>query len=79
VLLTQQAGLTTDRKPSTLACGNAAIRTNLTIDSFERPMLEHVASEIQREVSFGVGRAGSHTRDWGSAKKRWRSTVLWRR
>jgi tRNA-splicing ligase RtcB len=39
-----------------IACGNAAIRTNLTIDSFDRPMLEHVASEIQREISFGVGR-----------------------
>jgi tRNA-splicing ligase RtcB len=61
------------------ACGNAAIRANLTIDSFDRPMLEHVTSEIQREISFGVGRAGSHTRDWGSAKKRWLSTVLWRR
>jgi hypothetical protein len=29
-----------------IACGNAAIRTNLTIDAFDRPMLEHVASEI---------------------------------
>ena len=39
-----------------IACGNAAIRTNLKIDSFDRPGLEHVADVIQREISFGVGR-----------------------
>lgn len=39
-----------------IACGNAALRTNLKIDSFDRPGLEHVADVIQREISFGVGR-----------------------
>jgi tRNA-splicing ligase RtcB len=39
-----------------IACGNAAIRTNLTVDQFDRRALEHFASLIQREVSFGIGR-----------------------
>jgi len=39
-----------------IACGNAAIRTNLKIDAFDRTGLEHVADLIQREISFGVGR-----------------------
>jgi tRNA-splicing ligase RtcB len=39
-----------------IACGNAAIRTNLSIDSFDRPELERLATEIQRTISFGVGR-----------------------
>src|SRR5205807_8983992 len=39
-----------------IACGNAAIRTNLDIARFDRPTLEHFADEIQRSISFGVGR-----------------------
>jgi len=39
-----------------IACGNAAIRTNLAIESFDRKYLEHFADEIQRSISFGVGR-----------------------
>lgn len=39
-----------------IACGNAAIRTNLKLASFDRTHLEQLADEIQRSVSFGVGR-----------------------
>jgi len=39
-----------------IACGNAAIRTNLSVEQFDRRALEHFASEIQHEVSFGIGR-----------------------
>jgi tRNA-splicing ligase RtcB len=39
-----------------IACGNAAIRTNLDVASFTRAELEHVADVIQRSISFGVGR-----------------------
>ena len=39
-----------------IACGNAAIRTNLKFDTFERAELENLANEIQRSISFGVGR-----------------------
>jgi tRNA-splicing ligase RtcB (3'-phosphate/5'-hydroxy nucleic acid ligase) len=39
-----------------IACGNAAIRTNLNVASFTRQELEHFADEIQRSISFGVGR-----------------------
>ena len=39
-----------------IACGNAAIRTNLRAESFDRRTLEHFADEIQRSISFGVGR-----------------------
>ena len=51
-----------DRKASVvgvgfdIACGNAAIRTNLTLDRFERTHLEQLADAIQRSISFGVGR-----------------------
>jgi tRNA-splicing ligase RtcB len=38
-----------------IACGNAAIRTNLKLADVE-PHLSHFASEIQHQVSFGVGR-----------------------
>src|SRR5436853_2922535 len=40
-----------------IACGNAAIRTNLNLAQFDRKYLEHFASEIQRSISFGVGRS----------------------
>jgi tRNA-splicing ligase RtcB (3'-phosphate/5'-hydroxy nucleic acid ligase) len=39
-----------------IACGNAAIRTDLSIDSFDRTELERLANEIQRSISFGIGR-----------------------
>src|SRR5687767_9894424 len=39
-----------------IACGNAAIRTNLKLENFDRKYLEHLADEIQRSISFGVGR-----------------------
>src|SRR5215213_8567875 len=39
-----------------IACGNAAIRTNLNIDSFGRKEFERLADQIQRSISFGVGR-----------------------
>jgi tRNA-splicing ligase RtcB (3'-phosphate/5'-hydroxy nucleic acid ligase) len=39
-----------------IACGNAAIRTTLHIADFDREALEHFADEIQRSISFGVGR-----------------------
>ena len=39
-----------------IACGNAAIRTNLKLESFDRRLFEHLADQIQREISFGVGR-----------------------
>src|SRR5947207_12216127 len=39
-----------------IACGNAAIRTNLSVEQFDRATLEHFADEIQRSISFGVGR-----------------------
>src|SRR3954464_604908 len=39
-----------------IACGNAAIRTNLSIASFNRAELERLADEIQRTISFGIGR-----------------------
>src|SRR3954471_12868619 len=39
-----------------IACGNAAIRTNLSIASFNRAELERLVDEIQRTTSFGNGR-----------------------
>jgi tRNA-splicing ligase RtcB (3'-phosphate/5'-hydroxy nucleic acid ligase) len=39
-----------------IACGNAAIRTNLNVATFDRKLFEHLADEIQRSISFGVGR-----------------------
>jgi tRNA-splicing ligase RtcB (3'-phosphate/5'-hydroxy nucleic acid ligase) len=40
-----------------IACGNAAIMTDRFIDEFDRPELEHLADEIQRTISFGMGRS----------------------
>src|SRR5688500_243684 len=40
-----------------IACGNAAIRTNLKAESFERAEWEHLANEIAASLSFGVGRS----------------------
>jgi tRNA-splicing ligase RtcB len=39
-----------------IACGNAAIRTDLNINSFDRSQLDRLADEIQGTISFGVGR-----------------------
>jgi tRNA-splicing ligase RtcB len=42
-----------------IACGNAAIRTDLHIDAFAQSELESLADEIQRTISFGVGRSNA--------------------
>src|SRR5438094_10178981 len=39
-----------------IACGNAAIRTDRRVDDLPRPELERLADEIQRTISFGIGR-----------------------
>jgi tRNA-splicing ligase RtcB len=39
-----------------IACGNCAIRTDLVLDQFDRERLGQLADEVQRTVSFGVGR-----------------------
>jgi tRNA-splicing ligase RtcB (3'-phosphate/5'-hydroxy nucleic acid ligase) len=39
-----------------IACGNAAIRTDLPADRFDRRDLERIGDEIRRTISFGVGR-----------------------
>src|SRR5216117_782503 len=40
-----------------IACGNAAIRTNVSATQFEREDWEYLADEIAATVSFGVGRS----------------------
>ena len=40
-----------------IACGNAAILTDRTIDDYTREDLERIANQIQRTVSFGMGRS----------------------
>jgi tRNA-splicing ligase RtcB (3'-phosphate/5'-hydroxy nucleic acid ligase) len=39
-----------------IACGNAAIRTNLKADRFDGRELSRIADEIHNTVSFGIGR-----------------------
>ncbi len=39
-----------------IACGNAAIRTDRRLDHYTQADLELVADEIQRAISFGMGR-----------------------
>ena len=39
-----------------IACGNAAIMTDRFINEFDRRELELIADEIQRSISFGIGR-----------------------
>ncbi len=39
-----------------IACGNAAIRMDRTVGDFTRADLGRIADEIQREISFGIGR-----------------------
>lgn len=43
-----------------IACGNAAILTDATARSFTTFELEQIAKEIQRSISFGVGRTNNH-------------------
>jgi tRNA-splicing ligase RtcB len=40
-----------------IACGNAAILTDKNVSDYTRPELEHIADQIQRTISFGVGRS----------------------
>lgn len=42
-----------------IACGNAAIRTDRRASDYTRADLAHLADEIQRTISFGVGRANA--------------------
>ena len=39
-----------------IACGNAAIRTDRRLEHYTRADLGHLADEIQRTISFGMGR-----------------------
>jgi tRNA-splicing ligase RtcB (3'-phosphate/5'-hydroxy nucleic acid ligase) len=39
-----------------IACGNCAIQTNLHVGDFDRKQLSLLADEIQRTISFGIGR-----------------------
>jgi len=42
-----------------IACGNAAIRTDARLEDFSRPQLETLADDIQRTISFGLGRTNA--------------------
>lgn len=46
-----------------IACGNAAILTDLRADSFDKPRLHELANEIQATISFGVGRNNQQNDD----------------
>lgn len=39
-----------------IACGNAAIRTDLSVEQFDGRDLGRIADEIHRTISFGIGR-----------------------
>ncbi|HEX6316875.1 MAG TPA: RtcB family protein [Gemmatimonadaceae bacterium] len=44
-----------------IACGNAAIRTDARLEDFTKEQqLQQVANDIQRSISFGVGRENRH-------------------
>jgi tRNA-splicing ligase RtcB len=43
-----------------IACGNAAIRTDARLEDFSPEQLQQVANDIQRSISFGVGRDNRH-------------------
>jgi tRNA-splicing ligase RtcB len=45
-----------------IACGNAAILTDRTLDDYTREDLTRIADQIQSEISFGIGRT-CHARD----------------
>jgi tRNA-splicing ligase RtcB len=40
-----------------IACGNAAIMTDKTLNHYTREELERIADQIQRTISFGMGRS----------------------
>ena len=42
-----------------IACGNAAIRTDLLAHSIEHSDWEEIANEIAASISFGVGRSNA--------------------
>ena len=42
-----------------IACGNAAIRTDLMASSFDHSRLQELATEIQHAISFGIGRTNA--------------------
>ena len=42
-----------------IACGNAAIRTDRRASDYTRADLAHLADEIQRTISFGIGRTNT--------------------
>src|SRR5215213_7053801 len=42
-----------------IACGNAAIKTDRFIQQYEHRELENLADEIQRSISFGIGRSNN--------------------
>ena len=42
-----------------IACGNAAIRTDLRADQYSREEWEHLADEIASTMSFGIGRTNA--------------------
>jgi tRNA-splicing ligase RtcB len=43
-----------------IACGNAAIRTDARVEDFTQGDLHQLANDIQRSISFGVGRDNRH-------------------
>ena len=43
-----------------IACGNAAVRTDARLEDFSSAQLQQVANDIQRSISFGVGRDNRH-------------------
>jgi tRNA-splicing ligase RtcB (3'-phosphate/5'-hydroxy nucleic acid ligase) len=43
-----------------IACGNAAIRTDARVEDFSSAELQQVAADIQRSISFGIGRDNRH-------------------
>ena len=43
-----------------IACGNAAIRTDARLEDFSSAQLHQVANDIQRSISFGIGRDNRH-------------------
>lgn len=46
-----------------IACGNAAIRTDASIADFTAEQLRQIAADIERSISFGVGRTNNHKVD----------------
>lgn len=46
-----------------IACGNAAIMTDMVLDDILLHQREKIAADIQRSISFGVGRVNNHKDD----------------